>query len=323
MPVIPPVTTTPNSAQRDCSTESTTATRTTGTSTTIEFVNAAAVPVQFFWLDTYGARKPYVTLPSGARESQATFASHPWLVALSSTGQCLAIFIAQSAPGRVVVGDEVALATFYTQTRSVEGMTLKASAKVRPAALDEATKQFSILLHGDRSVVDRMGAAGVQVGIIAESEATTDLPEYRRLQGQKTSDGRSYDGPGIRGLGGSRISPMCSVGEENVLALPSDRFTGESILIHECAHSVYNAGLDDARRLRWRQIFQAAMAAGRWAGTYAAVNDDEFFAELSQSFFGVNRPADAVHNDVNGTAKLQVYEPDAYALLITVYGTRP
>lgn len=322
VPVIPPLTTTPDTARRDCSTESTTATRTTGGATTVEFVNAGAAPVEFFWLDASGARKPYGTLPSGARTTQATFASHPWLVALS-TGQCLAIFIAPTAPGRVVVGDEQALASFYGQTRAVEGLTVKASAKVRAAALDEAARRFSLLLRGDRSVVDRMRAGGVQVAIIAQSEATTDLPEYRSLQGRRTSDGRGFDGPSIRGLGGSRTQPMCSVGEENVLGLAGDIFAGESILIHECGHSVYNVGLDDLRRAQWRQIYAAAIAAGRWTGTYAAGNDDEFFAELTQSFFGVNQRPNAVHNDVNGADRLQAYEPDAYALLLSVYGSPP
>lgn len=320
MPLVPDVTTTPDAARRDCAGEAAIATGPTGAATTIEFVNADAAPVQFFWLDGSGTRRLYGTLPSGARTTQGTYALHPWLVALS-TGQCLAIFIAQSVPGRLVVGDEQAMASFYTQTRTVEGMKVKASARVRAAALEEAGRQLERLVRGDRSVVDRMRAGGVQVAVIAQDEATTDLPEYRRLQGQKTADGRAFDGPSIRGLGGSRTQPMCSVGEENVLGLAGDVFAGESILIHECAHSVYNVGLDDLRRSQWRQIFSAAMSAGRWAGTYAAGNDDEFFAELTQSFFGVNQRPNPAHNDVNGAAKLRAYEPDAYALLVTVFGS--
>lgn len=322
VPVVPPVTATPATARRDCASEAATATGPTGTATSVEFVNAAAAPVQFYWLDTSGTRKLYGTLPTGARMTQATYASHPWLVALS-TGQCLAIFIAQSSPGRVVVGDEQAIAGFYTQTRTIDGMTVKASAKVRATALDEAARQFARLLRGDRTVVDRMRSGGVQLAVIAQTEATTDLPEHRSLQGQRTADGRAFDGPSIRGLGGTLTQPMCSVGEENVLGLAGDVFAGESILIHECAHSVYNVGLDDVRRSQWRRIHVAAIAAGRWAATYAAGNDDEFFAELTQSFFGVNQRPGAVHNDVNGAARLRAYEPDAYELLVTVFGSPP
>lgn len=319
VPVPPTVSTTPDAARRDCADERTLASRTTGGATTVEFVNAGAASVQFFWLDASGTRKLYGTLRSGARQTQPTFAGHPWVVSFEG-GSCLVAFVAQASAGRVVIGDEQALLSFYTQTRTVDGITVKAGAKVRSAALDEAASQIARLLRGDRSVVDRLRAGGFQAAVVAQSEATTDLPEWRSLKGQKSADGRSFDGPGIRGLGGSKYQPVCSAGEENVLGLPGDVFAGESIIVHECGHSVYNVGLDDLVRARWRAVYLAAMAAGRWAGTYAALNDDEFFAELTQSYFGVNQRPNVNHNDVNGADRLKAYEPDAYAVLLSVFG---
>jgi hypothetical protein len=173
------------------------------------------------------------------------------------------------------------------------------------------------LLAGDQAVVQRMRNAGLQVALIAQSEATTDLPEYSYLRGTRAPDGRPYDGPDIRGLGGS----PCSAGEENVMGLPGDTFAGEKILVHECAHGVYWFALDAGQRSRWQVIYAQSMAAGRWTATYAAVNADEFFAELTQSYFAVNqRPQAGIHNDINSAAQLMVYEPLAYHFLLSVFG---
>ena len=41
------------------------------------------------------------------------------------------------------------------------------------------------------------------------------------------------------GLGGSQTDPVCSCGEENLLAFPGDPYAAECILIHEFAHNIH------------------------------------------------------------------------------------
>jgi hypothetical protein len=203
---------------------------------------------------------------------------------------------------------------FYTQLVYVGGFPIRASAKVRPEALAAAADAFSLLVRGNATIINRTRSAGLAVSVIAISERLTDLPEYQRLRGGTTSDGRSYDD--LRALGPS----PCVAGEENLLRLEGDVFGGANIIVHECAHAVYFDGLDAAQRGRWYEIYAESIAAGRWAGTYAAVNPSEFFAELTESYFGVNAPPQpGIHNDVNGAARLAAYDPRAFAFLTAVY----
>ena len=191
---------------------------------------------------------------------------------------------------------------------------MKASAKVRPAALEAAANAFGLLVFGNAAVVNRMRDAHVSVAVLAETESLTDLPEYARYRGATLPDGRPYDQ--LRAIGPA----PCVAGEENLLHLPGDIFAGANILIHECAHAVYQFGLDASQQQRWDDIYAQSIAAGRWRETYAATNAFEFFAELTESYFGVNAPPElGVHNDVNGAARLEAYDPRAFAFLAAVY----
>jgi alpha-glucosidase len=217
------------------------------------------------------------------------------------------------APSPTAVASPTAV-PFYARVIYVAGFPVKGSAKVTPEALTAAADAFGLLVFGNAAVVNRMRNAGVEVAVIAESESLTDLPEYVRLRGGTMPDGRSYEQ--LRALGPS----PCVAGEENLLGHAGDIYAGANILIHECAHAVYVYGLDVPQRARWNDIYTKSMAAGRWSGTYAAVNASEFFAELTESYFGVNAPPEpGVHNDVNGAARLAAYEPSAFAFLVAVY----
>ena len=197
---------------------------------------------------------------------------------------------------------------------SVAGFPIEASANVRPDAITAAVVAFGQLLHGNAAVVNRLRDAHVYVVVLAESERLTDLPEFARYRGQTMADGRPYDE--LRAIG-----PVpCVAGEENLLHLEGDTFAGATILVHECAHAIYLYGLDAAQQGRWNAIYAQSLAAGLWQNTYAATNPTEFFAELTESYFGVNASPEAgVHNDVNGATRLKAYDARAFAFLDAVY----
>ncbi len=249
-----------------------------------------------------------------------TISSEGLFTAGSTTGSgtVTATLASLSASASVTVSAPVVV---YAQQKSVDGFVIKASAKVRPAALDEAARQFALLLRGDQTIVERMRSRGVEVAVIAQSEAITDLPEYVAFRGKKTADGRPYEI--LRGLGGQ----PCVAAEENLLGLPGDLYPGYSLLLHECGHTVRSAGFDIGQRERWQAIYAAARAAGRWAGTYAGSNELEFFAELTASFFGLNSElrdnVNGVWTSMNGPTKIATHEPEAYRFLLDVYGAPP
>ena len=60
--------------------------------------------------------------------------------------------------------------------------------------------------------------------------------------------------------------------------------------MHEWAHAIENLGFDEETKAEWLALFRAARAANLFPGTFGMIVDGgrEFFAEMSQSFFGVN-----------------------------------
>ena len=79
--------------------------------------------------------------------------------------------------------------------------------------------------------------------------------------------------------------------------------------------SEFLARLDDA--------YRSAMDSGLWAGTYAAENVDEYWAEGAQSWFGLNDyaiPANGVHNQIDTRHELEAYDPALASLIREVFG---
>ncbi|CAI7907378.1 unnamed protein product, partial [Closterium sp. NIES-53] len=104
-------------------------------------------------------------------------------------------------------------------------------------------------------VVTRLQENWCKVAVIGREQVTTDILEHSHLRGTRTDDGRDWDHE-VRGLGGTLVIPTCSVGEENLLRCPRDRYREESILVHEFAHTVMEVGFDESLMHRISQCFQ-------------------------------------------------------------------
>ena len=120
--------------------------------------------------------------------------------------------------------------------------------------------------------------------------------------------------------------PLSSVGEENVMCYPTDRYIGESILVHEFAHTIKLMGLEfmDSQFANTVQTAYAnAIAVGKWANTYAGSNAEEYWAEGVQDYFNTNiqaDPSNGIHNFVNTRAELAAYDPALYAIINQAFG---
>jgi hypothetical protein len=204
---------------------------------------------------------------------------------------------------------------FYRKHADVCGLPILASAKVEDRALQVAADIVSNMLADRPDVRKKLVEGRVRVGIIGRDEQTTDMPEYSDL-GDK-----EYWNKRARGLGATPNRPLSSVGEENLLGLPGDRYRGESILVHEFAHSIHTMGiarLDRNFNTELGTAFQAAKDASLWKDTYAMSNRGEYWAEGVQSYFDCNRsasPPNGVHNDVATRAKLKEYDPRLFKLI--------
>ena len=210
--------------------------------------------------------------------------------------------------------------SFYQKYIETEGLYVTSSGKVSDEALLKACDIISLMLAKRPDVKAHMVEKGCHVMIIGKDEETCDLPESAHIC--NCEDSIKYWNWRARGFGGApedEFSSSC--GEENLLALPQDKYVGENILIHEFAHLIHTVGIVGVEpdfNERLEALRQNAIRKGLWEKTYAVSNKEEYFAECVQSFFNCNRyaePANGVHNWVNRRTKLKTYDPDMYRLL--------
>jgi hypothetical protein len=179
----------------------------------------------------------------------------------------------------------------------------------------------------------------VRVAVLAPDEGTADLPENRGWKKPAADDprltqcerdnyqekigrfgDREYWNMRTRGSGGR----LTSVGAENLLAIPGTRYFGENMLVHEFAHSIFDAiqVADPPLFERIARAYAEAIAAGRWKGDYAAVTVQEYWAEGSQFWFESNMVSRLDDGTILSAADLERYDPALHSVLAEVYGDR-
>lgn len=205
---------------------------------------------------------------------------------------------------------------FYTQIDNANGITIKAPNSVDPAALRRVKQIVQEMLGNARSdVASRMITNDPSIAIIPKNSFITILPEYEQFKGKSDRNGNPYDSFKIRGAGGVVGQPVTAVSEENLLKLPGDPFSQESVIHHEFAHAVMNLGFGDQDREKWLSTYESAKKRNTFPGTFAMVHPDEYWAELTQSYFGVN-------NEIGGREAVKAGDPDAFQFLLSIYSPK-
>lgn len=211
---------------------------------------------------------------------------------------------------------------FYEKYCVVLGIPILSSREVPDRALQEAALIIEHLLAPLPEVRDKMIELNVKVGIIGVDQVTTDMPEYRNLYEQF---------PGVdwnqraRGLGGTPFIPLATGAEENLLCYPDDVYLGESIFLHEFAHTIKSMGLEFThpdRMAALQDAYDHAIATALWADTYADDTIEEYWAEGVQSYFNTNSeaiPTNGIHNSVNTREELQEYDPRLYDIITSIF----
>ncbi len=211
---------------------------------------------------------------------------------------------------------------FYTKYATFNGLPILASDKVDDKALHKLVYGIGRMLEKvPEAWVKTLVDSGSFFAIIGKSEGQTDLPQYRHLKNDPNTDWDKR----ARGLGGRTTS----AGEENILELDGDRYRGESIWLHEFAHTLSSqmfARVDPNHRRELKAAYDKAMAAGLWKNTYAATNSAEYWAEGVQCYFDTNRsasPPNGVHNEICSREQLKEYDPALFALIDRSFGGNP
>ncbi|HKO16245.1 MAG TPA: hypothetical protein VJU87_08395 [Gemmatimonadaceae bacterium] len=231
--------------------------------------------------------------------------------------------------------DSLHLDPFYQKYTSAEGLPITGSARVPDTALLVARDIVIHMLAKRPDVRDEMIRRGFRVTIMAESEATTDLPEQRDWKKPAIDDprltdserahydriaamsDREYWNRRARGMGGR----MTSGAEENILGYPGTRYYGENILVHEFSHGIMSA-LRTADSSLYTEILAAyrnAKAKGMYRGHYAANTVAEYWAEGTQWWFWSNIPATFDGQRLSSPDDLERYDPALYGIFARVY----
>lgn len=228
---------------------------------------------------------------------------------------------------------------FYAKHLDAGGIPVFGSARVPDAALAAARDIVEAMLARRPDVRAELVRQGQRVGVMAAEETTTDLPEHRQWRKPAPDDprltfcerktyataigalsDRDYWDRRARGTGGR----FTTVGAENLLGQPGTRYFGENILIHEFAHAILTAleTVDPALHGEVRSAYEAAIAAGKWKGDYAAVTLQEYWAEGTQYWFNTNMLARLDEAEIVSDRDLEAYDPRLYAALGKVYNKR-
>lgn len=104
------------------------------------------------------------------------------------------------------------------------------------------------------------------------------------------------------------------------------RYKQELILAHEFAHAIHLIGIknlaDQTLYCRSIEVYEAAKAAGKWPGSYAISNFEEYFATLTTIWFNVMEEEkggawDGVRGPVNTREELKRYDTGGIRIFLT------
>jgi hypothetical protein len=227
---------------------------------------------------------------------------------------------------------ELGLDPFYKKYVNANGIPIVTSEKVPGAALLVARDQVAFMLAKRPDIRQAMIDRNLRLAIMAETEYTMDIPEYKanrtipafddpRLTpaereryhqpgGIGTMTAEQYWNRRGRGFGGSDAEQTTTCAEENLLGYPGTRYFGVNICVHEFSHGMMNAGIRHADPALYQAILDAyasAKAAGlETARGYAGNTAGEYWATGVEWFVFANR---------KDPARLKEVDPPLYALI--------
>ncbi|WP_205466467.1 glycoside hydrolase [Novosphingobium sp. BW1] len=252
-------------------------------------------------------------------------------------GAALAGAATASAADIVAPPADLALDPFYTQAIETDGLWITSSSKVKPGTLVKARNMVHAMLAHRPEIARELVRQGFRIAIMAEDETTMDLPEQRDWDKPARDDivltpfeRENYDteiapltpyeywAKRARGMGGL----LTSGAEENIQAVPGTRYFGETILVHEFSHAMYQALLEigPAFDALIHAAYANARQRGTWKDQYMENTIDEYWAEGTQFWFNSNFPAQMGDTLVRTDAEMAARDPALAVLLEQVYG---
>lgn len=142
------------------------------------------------------------------------------------------------------VPNALEVSPFYKKYVEAQGIPVISSERVPDDALLVARDIIISMLSNRPDIRRKMIERRWRTGVIAETEMTSDIPEYARMKRPGAPSGepvnqadRDYHAWRSRGLGGNPTTGA----EENLLGYPGTRYYGEHIFVHEFAHAIMSS----------------------------------------------------------------------------------
>ncbi len=332
----------------------------TNAEATLYFENYLDDSVSLFWVNYSCQEQFYTEIAPGLSITQPTYDGHEWIVRSANGDEITRVTASASRDEVVMLGEPFAAPEspldFTYRPEEVRNLTDLDPAKgcvVRPVTADDGLDPFyarlcdyqrvfrspvrrnvpetalqaawgivATMLDAHPQIAEQMLEHELIIGVVAEDEGITELPEYAFLRDDPVTDWDARS----RGFGGNVQVPLMSGAEENLLCYETDPYLGESIFVHEFAHTMKDMGIalvDPQFNAALDLAYQAAIAAGLWADTYALSTIEEYWAEGVQDYFNTNLeaiPTNGIHNDINTREELEAYDPTLYAMIDRVFG---
>jgi hypothetical protein len=245
-------------------------------------------------------------------------------------------------PGSDLLADappppSLSLDPFYAKHVDAGGIPVVSSAQVPDEALTRAQSIVLGLLEHRPDLLRELASQNYRVAILAESEGMLDIPEFAHWTRPAPDDPRltrceklhyderigrltdaQYWNARARGIGG----PMTVGAAEDLLGLPTSRYYGETIFVHEFAHNVLWAAKTADSQLYADVVaaYRAALAEGLWSGEYMTTTVDEYWAEGTQLWFNSKKLKVMDGRRILSHEDLEAYDPRLYAVLARAYG---
>jgi hypothetical protein len=223
--------------------------------------------------------------------------------------------------------------TKFTWAREFTVLGRGASDEALLKANDTIRKMFAYR----HDILKALIGEGVRLVVLGRNEKISDLPEYQQFRLIRGFDGLS------RILEFSSSNRILVVGEENVMANPKAPNVGDNQVIRTLAKALYHVtaarpvdpGWENrgravqqyelrVKRLDVRfdetlkELFEKALAAGKWKGASAVHDRVSYWACGVLAYFDAAgqdaAPAGAAH-PINTREALKDYDPELYALV--------
>jgi hypothetical protein len=224
---------------------------------------------------------------------------------------------------------------YYTKFTYAREFPVLGSSKVSDEALLKANDTVRKMFAYRHDILKALISAGARLVVLGKDEALSELPEFQNWN-QKT------DFDHVRYLDYTPSLKLMVVPEENILAIPMDRFAGAGMVVSEFARVLYRVtGLRpvdpqfDKRRQKQQyelrvnrldvtfdqklqKLFDEAKGKSLWRGTAAARDREEYWVAGALAYFdatGADTPPTGADRPINAREALKSYDPGLYSLV--------